>query len=296
VGGLPGITHAFPFILGGDGAGVVEAVGSAVRRVKPGDRVLINPGIWCGRCEFCMAGEQSLCQTYSLLGEHLPGTLAEAVKVPEANVHSLPAHTGFPEASAYALAFLTAWRMLMTKARLQPQETLLVWGIGGGVALAALAIAKQAGARVIVTSGSDGKLDKARALGADETINHKTHDVAKEVRRLTNRRGAEVVVDSVGTETWETSLKALARTGRLVTCGGTSGPMVTTDVRRLFWHQYQIMGSTMGNAREMEAILGLLHRGVLKSVVDSVVPFGEARSAFERMQQGGQFGKIVVSI
>ena len=296
VGGLPGITHAFPFILGGDGAGVVEAVGSAVRRVKPGDRVLINPGIWCGRCEFCMAGEQSLCQSYSLLGEHLPGTLAEAAKVPEANVHLLPAHTDFPEASAYALAFLTAWRMLMTRARLQPQETVLVWGIGGGVALAALAIAKQAGARVIVTSGSDDKLAKAKALGADEVINHRTADVAKEVRRLTNRRGAEVVVDSIGTETWETSLKALARTGRLVTCGGTSGPMVTTDVRRLFWHQYTIMGSTMGNAREMEAVLGLLHRGALKAVVDSVVPFGEARSAFERMQRGGQFGKIVVAI
>lgn len=296
VGGLPGITHTFPFVLGGDGAGIVEAVGSAVTRVKPGDRVLINPGVWCGRCEFCLDGEQSLCTTYGLLGEHLPGTLAEAVRVPEVNVQALPASVDWPGAAAFPLAFLTAWRMLMTKARLQPGETVFIWGIGGGVALAALAIAKRAGARVIVTSGSDEKLARARALGADETINHTSQDVLKEVRRLTNRRGAEVVLETVGQQTWETSLKALARAGRLVTCGGTSGPMVTSDVRRLFWHQYTIMGSTMGNSREFEAVTSLLARGQLKPVVDSVVPMADARAAFERMQQGGQFGKIVVAI
>ena len=296
VGGLPGVTHQFPFILGGDGAGIVEETGSAVTRVKKGDRVLINPGVWCGRCEFCLDGEQSLCTTYSLLGEHLPGTLAELVKVPEANVQPFPASVDWPQAAAFPLAFLTAWRMLMTKARVQPQETVLIWGIGGGVALAALAIAKQAGARVIVTSSSDDKLARAKQLGAHETINHKTQDVAKEVRRLTNRRGAEVVIETVGTQTWETSLKALARTGRLVSCGGTSGPMVTTDVRRLFWHQYVIMGSTMGNSREFEAVTTLLARGALQPVVDSVLPMAQARQAFERLQQGGQFGKIVVTV
>lgn len=296
VGGLPGVTHQFPFVLGGDGAGLVAAVGSAVTRVKPGDRVLINPGLWCGSCEFCLAGEQSLCTTYRLLGEHLPGTLAEAINVPEVNVQPIPPHVSWPAAAAFPLAFLTAWRMLMTRARLQPQETVFIWGIGGGVALAALAIAKHVGARVIVTSGSDDKLARARALGADETINHRTQDVAKDVRRLTNRRGADVVIETVGEQTWETSLKVLARTGRLVTCGGTSGPMVTSDVRRLFWHQYTIMGSTMGNAREFGAVTTLLARGQLKPVVDSVVPLAEARLAFERLQQGAQFGKIVVTM
>ena len=296
VGGLPGVSHSFPFVLGGDGAGVVEAVGPAVTGVKPGDRVLINPGLWCGRCDFCLDGEQSMCTSYSLLGEHLPGTLAEAVRVPEANVHPLPADVSWPDAAAFPLAFLTAWRMLVTKARLLPHETVLIWGIGGGVALAALAIAKHAGARAIVTSGSDEKLARARALGADETINYRNQDVAKEVRRLTNKRGADVVVENTGEQTWETSLKALARAGRLVTCGGTTGPMVTTDVRRLFWHQYTIMGSTMGNRREFEAVATLFARGELKPVVDSVVPLARARSAFERMQRGEQFGKVVVAI
>jgi len=296
VGGLPGVTHTFPHVLGGDGAGVVAAVGPAVTRVKPGDRVLLNPGVSCGRCDFCLDGEQSLCSTYSLLGEHLPGTIAETVRVPEENCWPLPEGTAWADAAAYPLAFLTAWRLLMTKAQVRPGETVFIWGIGGGVALAALAIAKLAAARVIVTSSSDEKLARARALGADHTINHATQDVLKEVRRLTQRRGADVVVDSVGQATWETSLKVIARTGRLVTCGGTSGPMLTTDVRRLFWHQYTIMGSTMGNRREFAAIAALLAQGKLKPVVDRVFPLDEGPAAFRRLAEGGQFGKIVVAI
>ena len=296
IGGLPGITHAFPHVLGADGAGLVEAVGPAVTRVRPGDRVLLDPGVSCGRCDFCRDGEQPLCDTYGLLGEHLPGTMAEAVRVPEENCWPLPAHVPWTAAAAFPLVFLTAWRMLTTKARLRAGETVFIWGIGGGVALACLAIAKLVGARTIVTSSSDEKLARAKALGADETINHGAADALKEVRRITARRGADVVVDSVGARTWETSLRIVARGGRVVTCGGTSGPLLTTDVRRLYWYQHTIMGSTMGNRREFEAIVTLLGRGQLSPVVDSVLPLAQARSAFDRLAAGGQFGKLVLEI
>lgn len=296
VGGLPGITHAFPHVLGADGAGVVEAVGPAVTRVKPGDPVLLNPGLSCGRCPYCDAGEHSLCVRYGLLGEHFPGTFGEAVRVPESSVHLLPAPLPWPDAAGFGLVTLTAWRMLTTRAHLQPGETVLIWGVGGGVALAALGIAKSLGARVIVTSASDEKLARARALGADEAINHGAADVAKEIRRLTDRRGADVVVDSVGEKTWPTSLKCLAPLGRLVTCGGTTGPIVTTDVRRLFWYQHSILGSTMGNWREFEEIVRLLGRGQLRPVIDRVFPLAEAGAAFARMAQGAQFGKIVLTV
>lgn len=294
--GLPGVTHDFPHVVGSDGAGVVAAVGPAVTSVKPGDRVLLNPGVWCGACEFCLDGEQSLCRTYRLLGEHLPGTCAQAVRVPEANVHAVPEDVSWVDAAAFPLVFLTAWRMLVTRARLRPGETVLIWGIGGGVALASLAIARRLGARVIVTSSSDDKLDRAKALGADATLNHGTADVLREVRRLTDRRGADVIVDSVGAATWETSTRCLAPAGRLVTCGGTSGPLVQTDVRRLFWYHHTIMGSTMGNAREFGEVTRLLARGDLRPVVDGVFPMAEARRAFDRMASGEQFGKIVVEI
>jgi NADPH:quinone reductase-like Zn-dependent oxidoreductase len=296
LGGLPGVTHTFPWILGGDGAGVVEAVGDRVTRVRPGDRVLLNPGLSCGRCDFCRDGEHSLCDTYGLLGEHHPGTLAEATRVPQANCYPVPEAVSWEEAAAFPLTFLTAWRLLVTKARLQPGETVFIWGIGGGVALAALAIARLIGARIIATSSSDAKLERARTLGAHHLVNHATQDVVKEVRAITARRGADVVVDSVGERTWPTSLRVIARTGRLVTCGGTTGPMVTTDVRRLYWHQYTIMGSTMGNRREFEAIVRLLARGQLRPVVDEVVPLERAPQAFERMARGEQFGKLVVRV
>jgi NADPH:quinone reductase-like Zn-dependent oxidoreductase len=294
VAGLPGLTHPFPHVLGADGAGVVEAVGAGVSRVKPGDRVLVNPGIWCGRCEFCEAGEESLCLTYGILGEHAPGTFAEAVRVKETSLAPLSATVAWAEAAAFPLVTLTAWHMMVTRAAVRPGETVLIWGIGGGVALAALAAAKLLGARVIVTSSSDDKLARARGLGADEGINYATADVAKEVRRLTGRRGCEVVLDSVGEQTWVTSLRCLARGGRLVTCGGTSGPMVTTDVRKLFWHQWTIMGSTMGSRAEFEQIAGLLGDGHLKPVIDGVYPLAGARDALERLRQGGQFGKLVL--
>jgi len=294
--GLPGATLNVPHVMGADGAGVVEAVGPAVTRVKPGDRVLLNPGVSCQACSFCLAGEQSLCTTYRLLGEHLPGTFAEAIRVPQWNVYPLPDGVSWADAAAFPLVHLTAWRMMATRAAVRPGETVLIWGIGGGVALAALGIAKLLGATAIVTSSSDAKLERARQLGADVALNHATSDVAKEVRRLLGGRGVDVVVDSVGEATWEKSLRALGPGGRLVTCGGTSGPKVVTDVRRMFWYHYTLMGSTMGNAREFAEIVRLLGRGVLRPVVDGVTPIREARRAVERLAAGEHFGKLVLEI
>ena len=294
--GLPGLSHTFPHVLGADGAGIVEAVGPAVTRVKVGESVLINPGVSCGRCEWCQAGEHSLCVSYALLGEHLPGTFAEAVRVPQTSVTPLPREVPWVQAAAFPLVHLTAWRMLTTRARVRAGETVLIWGIGGGVALAALGIAKLKGARVIVTSSSEEKLARARALGADETINHAGADVAKEVRRLTARRGADVIVDSVGERTWEAGLRCLARQGRLVSCGATSGPGVTVDARRLFWYQYSILGSTMGSWSEFEEIVRLCGRGALRPVVDRSFPLAEAGAALARMARGDQFGKLVLEV
>jgi NADPH:quinone reductase-like Zn-dependent oxidoreductase len=296
VSGLPGVTITPPWIMGGDGAGVVDAVGSAVRAVVPGDRVVINPGISDRTCEYCLRGEQSLCIRFRLLGEHLPGTFADYVVVPATNVRAIPGTISWPDAAAFTLATLTAYRMIVTRARVQAGEHVLIWGIGGGVSLAAMRLAKRLGAHVWVTSSSDAKLARARQLGADETLNHRTADVGREVRARTGKRGVDVVIDNVGEATWKGSLTALGRAGRLVTCGATSGAQVTTDVRRLFWNQWTIMGSTMGNDAEFDAVTDLLRTGELPPVIDTVYPVEESRQAFERMRQAEQFGKIVIEM
>src|SRR5437868_1554893 len=298
VRGLPH-EYRFPHIVGADGAGVVDAVGAEVRSVRPGDRVMINPGIPDYSCEYCRAGEQSLCRSYGILGEHFPGTMAQYVVVPEQNVATIPTLSTpltWAEAAAFSLVTLTAWRMVVTRARVVSGETVLIWGIGGGVALAALRIAKLKGARVIVTSASDAKLHEAQNLGADLTLNHKTQKISQEVRALTNKRGADVVIDDVGEATWDESLRSLGRGGRLVTCGSTSGPHVTLDLRRVFWHQWSILGSTMGNDAEYREIVRLLGAGELRPIVDRVFPFTEARAAFERLERGEQLGKIAIEI
>jgi NADPH:quinone reductase-like Zn-dependent oxidoreductase len=299
VRGVPGIRYRFPHILGADGAGVIERVGEGVDAVRAGDPVLINPGISDYTCEFCLAGEHSLCVRYGILGEHFPGTLAEFITVPAQNVLPLPQldpPLSWSEAAAFSLVTLTAWRMLVTRARLRAGETVLVWGIGGGVSLTALRIAKQIGATVAVTSSSDLKLARAHELGADLTLNHRTQDIAKEVRAWTGKRGVDVVVENVGEATWEQSLRSLAKGGRIVTCGGTSGPKLVTDVRPLFWHQLSILGSTMGNAAEYREIVRQLGEGRLRPIVDAVFPLGRAREAFERLERAEQIGKIAVTI
>jgi NADPH:quinone reductase-like Zn-dependent oxidoreductase len=296
VSGLPGVTIIPPWIMGADAAGEIDAVGDAVRHVRPGDRVVLNPGISDRSCEYCLAGEQSLCVRYKLLGEHLPGSFAEFVVVPGANVRAIPSTIAWADAAAHTLATLTAYRMIVTRARVQPGEDVLIWGIGGGVSLAAMRLAKRLGAHVWVTSSSDAKLERARQLGADEALNHRAVDVGREIRGRTGRRGVDVVIDNVGEATWQGSLTALGRAGRLVTCGATSGPHVTTDVRRLFWNQWTLMGSTMGNDAEFEAVTALLRQGELLPVIDGIYPLADSRQAFERMRKAEQFGKLVVEI
>jgi NADPH:quinone reductase-like Zn-dependent oxidoreductase len=296
VRGLPGMTLRPQWIVCADGAGTVDEVGTGVRDLAPGDRVMINPGISDRSCDFCKAGEQSLCEHFRLLGEHLPGTAADYIVVPAANLRRVPADVSWETAAAFTLATLTAWRMIVTRARVQAGETVLIWGIGGGVAIAALQIAKRIGARVWAISSSDEKLARARELGADATFNHRTADIVSAIRERTGKRGVNVVIDDVGEATWERSLRVLGRGGRLVTCGATSGPMVQTDVRKLFWHQWTIMGSTMGNDRELDAIVKSLGEGALVPPVDAVFPLERAREAYERLATAGQFGKIVLKL
>ena len=295
-GGLPNATSTFPHVVGSDGAGVVEAVGDSGGPWRPGDRVLINPGLSCGRCPACEEGEDPLCSRYGILGEHLPGTAAELVVVPAANLGPVPEGMSWPEAAGFTLVTLTAWRMLTRRARLQPGETVLIWGVGGGIGMAALQIAVLLGARPIVTSGTDAKLETATRLGASAAVNHTSADVVAAVRRETAGRGAHVVVDCVGEATWTDSLRALRRGGRLVVCGATTGPSVSLDLRRLFWHQWSILGSTMGSRREFAEIVRLAGERKLWPVIDSVVPLAQGAAAYQRMQRGEQTGKLVIEV
>ncbi len=296
VRGLPGVTITPPWVIGSDGTGLIDDAASDVTNVKPGDRVVINAGLSCRACEYCLAGEQPLCPKFRVLGEHMPGTFAEYVVLPATNVRAIPDSVTAADAGAFGLAQLSAWRMLVSRARVQPGDDVLIWGIGGGVAQAALLIAKARGARVWVTSGSDDKLARAKRLGADELINHTGMDVGKEVRARTGKRGVNVVIDSVGTATWEQSLGALGRAGRLVTCGGTTGHVLTTDVRKLFWNQWTLMGSTMGNDAEFDAVVAELVAGRLRVPIDSTFPIARGRDALRHLESGAHFGKVVLEI
>ena len=296
VHGLPGVTITPPWPLGADACGIVESIGADVRGIDVGDRVLVNPGISDRTCEYCREGEQPLCPRFAILGEHLPGTIADYIVVPDVNVRVIPDSVSDEEGAAFTLATLTAWRMIVSRARVVAGENVLIWGIGGGVAIAALQICKLLGARVWAVSSSKAKLERAAALGADELLDRTEGDVARAIRDRTGKRGVDVVVDNVGQATWKQSLGALGRRGRLVTCGATSGPIVETDVRRLFWNQWSILGSTMGNGAELDEIVGELRGGRLRPVVDSVFDLADGRAAFERLESARQFGKVVVRL
>jgi NADPH:quinone reductase-like Zn-dependent oxidoreductase len=257
---------------------------------------MVNPGFSCGACAACLTGDEPLCRNFRLLGEHIPGAAAEYVVVPEANLARIPEAMPWDRAAAFSLTTLTAWRMLTTRAGLRPGESVLIWGIGGGVSQAALQIAKLLGAHTIVTSGKAAKLDAARELGADAVIDHSASDVVAAVRDHTAGRGADVVVDSVGQATWDKSLRALRRGGRLVTCGATTGPSVSLDIRRLFWNQWTVLGSTMGSRREYREIVRLAGLGRLWPVIDRVVPLAEAADALRRLAAAEQFGKLVIEV
>jgi len=292
--GIPGIS--LPHISGSDVAGVVEQVGERVDQVKPGQRVVVNPNLSCGRCEYCLAGEDSLCIRYKILGEQVDGGYAELVKVPGRNVIPLPDHVEFEEAAAAPLVFMTAWRMLISRARLRPGEDILILGAGGGVATAAIQIAKLVGARVFATASTEEKLRKAKEIGADEVINYKELEFDKEIRRLTERRGVDVVFDSVGAETWLRSLRSLAKDGRLVTCGATTGPNPKTDIRYIFWNQLRVIGSTMASTKELLDVLKLLWAGKLKPIIHEVLPLREAAAAQQLLEERKVFGKVVLTV
>jgi NADPH:quinone reductase-like Zn-dependent oxidoreductase len=294
--GIPGLKLKFPHIMGSDGSGVVEETGSGVKGIASGDSVLLDPGISCGVCEFCAKGEHSECVTFHLIGEHIDGTHADYVLAPQENVHPIPSHLSFEEAAALPLVFLTAWRMLFTRAGLRAGEDLLVIGVGGGVSNAAFHLGTAIGARVTVTSGDQKKVEKALEMGAYHAFNHKEQDFVTEVRKITDRRGVDVCLDSVGDATWRKSLQSLAKGGRLVTCGATTGPNPSTDIQRIFWNQLTIMGSTMGSRNDVLEMLRFVTDKGLKPVIDSTYPLEEARAAQEKMEKGEQFGKIVIKI
>jgi len=295
-GGLPRLRLTFPHIPGADAAGVVERVGEGVTKIRPGAEVMVAPGISCGVCAFCASGRDNMCEAYTILGEHRHGTYAEFVAVPQANVLAKPSHLTFEEAASIPLVFLTAWNMLVTNARLRFGETVLIWGAGSGVGSAAIQIAKLFGARVIAVAGSRWKVEKAKSLGADEGIDHRAQDVLEEVRRLTDRRGVDVVFDHVGAATWQTSLKSLARGGRLVTCGATSGAEALTDIRYLYGRRLSIHGTWMGTKGELHDLMRLVEQGRLKAVVHQVFPLEDAAQALDVMDRSEHFGKLVLRV
>jgi len=293
--GMPGVPIGLPHIGGADGAGVVDAVGAGVEGVAEGAEVVFDPGLSCGRCEYCRSGEQSLCVRFGVLGEHNDGTFAEAVVVAADSLAPRPSHLSWEESAAFGLAYLTAWRMMIVRGKLRPGETVLIHGVGGGVSLACLHLATLMGARTIVTSRSKEKLARAAKLGANKVL-PADDQVALAVRGLTGKRGADMVVDSVGEATWIQSLKATAKGGRIITCGATSGPNPTEEIRLIFWRQLSIIGSTMGSREDWRQLVAAVVSHKLQPIVDTVLPLADGSEAYERMEKAEQFGKIVLSV
>lgn len=290
-----GITHHVPQIMGLDGAGVVQAVDDDETTLRPGQHVLLYPALSCGRCEFCQRGDSTLCLQVRYLGEHCDGTLAQWVSLPARNAFPMPEGLSFAEGAALGVNHLTAWRMLHHKAQLKPWETVLVFGVGGGVSLAALQLARLAGARVLVTSRDPAKLERALALGADAAIDGRG-DIVQQVMAATGGRGVDVVIENVGAAVWQAAMKSLVRGGRLVTCGATTGDQPPADIRRIFIRQLQILGSTLGEPGEFRDLLSLVQRSGLKPVIDSTFALDDVHAALDRLESGAQFGKVIVQI
>jgi NADPH:quinone reductase-like Zn-dependent oxidoreductase len=293
-GGLPGIKIPLPHILGNDVAGVVREVGELVTWVKPGDEVMLQPGVSCGHCIECLAGRDNMCDEYDIIGYRRDGGYAELLAVPGVNVIPKPKNLSWPEAAALPLVTLTAWHMLVTQARVQPGEDVLIHAAGSGVGSLGIQIAKLRGARVIATASSEEKLAKARELGADETVNYTRDDWPKEVRKLTGGRGVDVVFEHTGAATWPGSLVSLRKGGRLVTCGATSGYDARTDLRQVFYRHLTILGSMMGSKAELLAAMKFIESGQIRAVVDRTLPLAEAQKAHELMEDRAQFGKLVL--
>jgi NADPH:quinone reductase-like Zn-dependent oxidoreductase len=294
--GLPNVPIPLPHIPGSDIAGEIAKTGADVTTVRVGQKTVLAPLVSCGKCPACLAGLDNYCRQATNLGYMIDGGCAEFVRAPEVNCVPYPENLKVEEAAAIPLVFQTAWHMLITRAALQPGEDVLILGAGSGVGTAAIQIAKFFGARVIATAGSDEKLAKAKELGADYLINHKTQKIRDEVRRITNKRGVDVVFEHVGMATWEDSLASLAPAGRLVTCGATTGYDAKVDLRFLFSRQLSLLGSYMGTKSELHTVMKLVASGKLKPVVDRVFPLAEAAAAHAYLESGSQFGKVVLSV
>ena len=292
--GLPGVQIPIPIILGCEGSGVIEEIGLGVKNFKKGDEVVLSPQTSCGRCEACVSGNDHHCRSYQIYGEHTQGTEAEYKVMPESDLFPKPNNLSFEEAAAVPLTFLTAWQMLVDRGQVGPGKDVLVLAGSSGVGSAGIQIAKLFGARVITTVGSDEKRDRLKELGADFVINHRTQDFSEEVKKITQKRGVDIVLEHVGTATWEKSLKSLAYAGRLVTCGSTTGFDVKINLRHLFIKQQQILGSTMGPKASLFKILRLVGEKKLRPVLDQIFPFSEIQKAHQRLEQRQQMGKIVL--
>jgi NADPH:quinone reductase-like Zn-dependent oxidoreductase len=294
--GLPNVQIPLPHISGCDIAGVVDWVPNEEESFRKGDEVIVNPGVGCGRCEKCLAGRDDQCRDYTIIGYGIDGGYAELVKVKRTHLVSKPRGMNFEQAASFPLVFETAYHMLVTKARVGPGDTVLVVAASSGVGSAAVQVAKLFGARVIATAGDEGKMERAKKLGADFVIDHYRQDVLAEVKRLTEKKGVDVVVEHVGKATWQGSLKALAKGGRLVTCGATTGAEVTTDLRYVYNRELTIYGSFMAGIGELLDVVRLFEEGRLKTVVDSTYPLEKAAEAQKRMESSSHFGKIVLTV
>ena len=294
--GLPNVPIPLPHIPGSDVAGEIAKIGAEVTTIRVGQKVVLAPLVSCGKCPACLAGLDNHCRQATNLGYLIDGGCAEFVRAPEVNCLPYPENLSWEEAAAIPLVFQTAWHMLVTRAGLQPGEDILILGAGSGVGSAAIQIAKFFGARVITTAGSEEKLAKAKELGADHLIHHRTQKIRDEVRRFTNKRGVDIVFEHVGTATWEDSLACLAPTGRLVTCGATTGYEAKVDLRFLFSRQLSLLGSYMGAKSELYTVVKLVAAGKLKPVVDRVFPLAEAAAAHAYLESSSQFGKVVLSV
>lgn len=294
--GTLGIEHTFPHVLGADGAGTIDELGEGVGNLQTGTKVMINPGLSCGKCELCRAGEQSECPRFAMLGEHVPGTFADYVTVPAANVFPYPAHLSVSEAAALGVTMLTAYRMLFTRAGLRPGEWVLVTGIGGGLAVSLFQLARAVAGRVYVTSSSDAKLERAAAMGADGGVNYATAPVARQIRKLTGNRGVDLVVDSAAGPSLDESLKTLRKGGRLVNAGATAGGKSDINMQRLFWNQLAVIGSTMGSVTDVADMLRMVAGLELKPQIARTMPFSKGVEALAELGSSERFGKIVLEL
>jgi 2-desacetyl-2-hydroxyethyl bacteriochlorophyllide A dehydrogenase len=294
--GIPAYRIAHPHISGCDVAGVIEAVGGDVADRKPGDRVFLSPGVSCWQCEFCLAGRDNHCISYRILGAHLDGGYAELIKAPALNAIPIPSSLGFEEAAAFPLVSVTAWHMLFTLGGLQPGETVLVMGAGSGVGSIAIQMARAAGATVITTVGAEEKIAKSKALGADAVILHTKEKIAERVKELTGGRGVQLVIEHIGSQVWEQCVLSLAKGGRLVTCGATTGPDVTLDLRYVFSRELSLRGAYVGTRADLIEAANLIAHGKLKPVVYQVLPLKEARAAQELLLSRKVFGKVVLTV